>query len=134
VEFKYLHEGKGGQALFGNGASPPTPPNEAWEHLSLTGGAAWDPGGAACSRVYGAATAKATGATKCAGTVIPVPELSVSSGAGHHDAYILAGGLNVREKRVRYPALYIALAATVGTPLFLQLRTDGALPADEDFN
>ena len=60
--------------------------------------------------------------------------LSMSSGAGHHDAYILAGGLNVREKRVWYPALYIAPAATVGTPLFLQLRTNGALPADEDFN
>jgi hypothetical protein len=65
---------------------------------------------------------------------MPLSQLSVSSGAGHHDAYTIAGGLNVREKRVRYPALYIAFAATVGTPLFLQLRTDGALPADEDFN
>ena len=69
------------------------------------------------------------------GIVADAPsQASVSSGAGHHDAYILAGGLNVREKRVRYPALYIAAAATVGTPLFLQFTTDGALPADEDFH
>jgi hypothetical protein len=46
VEFKYLHEGKGGQAPFGNEACPLYTAKEARENFVATGGAAWDPGGA----------------------------------------------------------------------------------------